>query len=70
MPLIIPKAQTDHTPQPEAPRISQATRDILNRGSQIMLPFEAGDAEIRFSRWALAEMIEDLIEEARQSGAH
>ena len=37
---------------------------IVARGGQILLPFKAGDAEVTFSRWELARLITETIEEA------
>lgn len=50
----------------KAPVVSEATRAIIDRGGGILLPFDAGDAQIAFaSRWELARMIEAAILEAR-----
>ena len=48
----------DMTPEERA-------RRIVEQGGQILLPFDAGDAAVRFdSRWKLAEMIAQAIREA------
>lgn len=50
---------------PVAPKVSPETRAILAQGGQILLPFEAGDAEITFRRWRLAELIEAELKKLR-----
>lgn len=46
----------------KAPKISEVTKNILNKGSHILLPFDIGDASISFSsRWQLAKLIQDAI---------
>ena len=43
----------------------QETKNIIDKGGQILLPFKIGDAKIIFpSRWQLARMIDDAITDA------
>lgn len=49
--------------------MSEPTSNIISQGAQILLPFEAGDASITFpSRWKLAEMMENIIDDALAKG--
>lgn len=46
----------------------ERARRIVEDGGQILLPFDAGDAAVKFdSRWKLAEMIAQAIREAGRS---
>lgn len=38
---------------------------LVNGGGQMLLPFDAGDAPVTFSsRWALAAVLREMLEEA------
>ena len=45
-----------------SPEVSQATKDIISQGGQIMLSFDIADGIVEFkSRWHLAELIEAAL---------
>lgn len=48
----------------------RAARKIVDRGGQILLPYEAGDAQVKFpSRRELCQEIATAIEEAEKAAA-
>lgn len=51
-----------------APNVSAATKKIVGQGAQILLPFNIGDAPVTFSRWRLAELIEELLNDPDRAG--
>ena len=65
--IIIPE-KIEHEELPKAPDVSKETRDIISQGGQILLPFYVADAQVTFSRWRLAELIEEAINNAKREG--
>lgn len=51
--------------RPDPPIVSDEAMAIINQGGQILLPFRAGDAQITFSRWTLAKLIDAALARAR-----
>ena len=48
----------------------EKAREIVRMGGGILLPFDAGDAEVRFSsRWHLAKLIADALREMCEATA-
>lgn len=56
------KAEWYKPSSPRAPEVLDTTKRIVGRGSQTLLPFECGDAQVIFeSRWQLAQLIEAVL---------
>jgi hypothetical protein len=67
MPVTVLSTDGKISIEKDAPAVSREIRNIIAKGSQILLPFDVSDASVSFtSRWELAEMIERLVIDAVQ----